>query len=230
MSVRPRSVLVSLLTGAVALAGAADARAAFPGGNGLLGYSATANGRLYMRDSHGALHRVKTPGRPRDPAFSPQGLRVAYDTADGRLWTSYLDGKPLLLATGVTPSRDPAWSPGGDRIAFAGGSFGRRDLFTVGAYGRGRASSPSTRPTTTRRRGPRSTSSPSCARPAHARRHHDHARLRRRSAAADARERGRRVPGVVARGRRIAFARAARRGRQLYVMARTPAPSAGSRD
>jgi hypothetical protein len=136
---RPRSVLVSLLAGAIALAGAAEARAAFPGRNGLMAYSATANGRLYVRDGHGALHRVKTPGRPRDPAFSPQGLRVAYDTANGRLWTSYLDGKPLPLATGVNPSRDPAWSPAGDRVAFAGGRFGRRDLFTIGAYGRGRA-------------------------------------------------------------------------------------------
>jgi hypothetical protein len=137
--VRLRPVLIGLLATAAALAGAAQAHATFPGRNGLMAYSATANGRLYMRDSHGALHRLKTPGRPRDPAFSPQGLRVAYDTADGRLWTSYLDGKPLLLATGVKPSRDPAWSPAGERIAFAGGRVGRRELFTIGAYGRGRA-------------------------------------------------------------------------------------------
>ncbi|HEY7077443.1 MAG TPA: metallophosphoesterase [Solirubrobacteraceae bacterium] len=138
MPVRPRTALITLLAAAAGLAGAADAQAAFPGRNGLMGYAATANGRLYVRDSHGALRRVRTPGPPRDPAFSPEGLRVAYGTADGRLWTSYLDGKPLPLGTHVTPSRNPAWSPAGDRIAFAGGRDGRRDLYTIGAYGRGR--------------------------------------------------------------------------------------------
>jgi WD40-like Beta Propeller Repeat/Calcineurin-like phosphoesterase len=127
---------------AVALAPATGAQAAFRGHNGLLGYAGRASKLIYLRgtDGHGVVRRLAASGRPQDPAFSPQGLRIAYATSDGRLWTSYLDGSPPLpIVTHVSQSRDPTWSPGGDRIAFAGGPVGARDIFTVVADGSGLA-------------------------------------------------------------------------------------------
>jgi acid phosphatase type 7 len=134
-----RALLICLVLAAAALAGPAAAQAAFAGRDGLLAYEGKATGQLYLRKANGTgLQRLAAPGRPSQPAFSPQGLRLAYATADGRLWISLLaGGPPLPLVTRVAPSRDPTWSPGGDRIAFAGGAVGARDLFSIGADGGG---------------------------------------------------------------------------------------------
>jgi dipeptidyl aminopeptidase/acylaminoacyl peptidase len=83
------------------------------------------------------MRRLTAVGRPQNPAFSPQGLRIAFGTGDGKLWMTYLaaGSRVLPLVTHVGPSRDPTWSPGGDRIAFAGGPVGARDIFSIVADG-----------------------------------------------------------------------------------------------
>jgi acid phosphatase type 7 len=123
---------------ALVLAAASDAHAAFRGRNGMVAYAGRAPGVLYLRGTDGrAVRRLTAVGRPQDPAFSPQGQRLAFGTGDGKLWMTYLGaGSRLLpLVTHVNPSRDPTWSPGGDRIAFAGGPIGARDIFSIGADG-----------------------------------------------------------------------------------------------
>jgi gamma-glutamyltranspeptidase len=73
---------------------------------------------------------AQTPRGARDPAWSPDGRRLAISYLD-RIWTSSpdgRDGKPLRSSGGNAPlegvERDPTWSPDGRFIAFAldGGS------------------------------------------------------------------------------------------------------------
>jgi acid phosphatase type 7 len=134
-----RAAVICVVAAFAALAGAPAAHAAYSGKNGLLAYEGKATSQLYMRRASGrGATRLVAAGRPRDPAFSPQGRRLAYGTGDGKLWISLLDGSATLpLVTRVAPSRDPTWSPGGDSIAFAGGPQGARDLFSIVADGTG---------------------------------------------------------------------------------------------
>jgi gamma-glutamyltranspeptidase/glutathione hydrolase len=74
----------------------------------------------------------------RDPAFAPDGKRIAVSWLEA-LWTMTPDGrdqKRLVTTTGAWVSeRDPAWSPDGRQVAFAADSDGAFDLFVVPAGG-----------------------------------------------------------------------------------------------
>ena len=75
------------------------------------------------------------PGRPADPAFSPQGLRIAF-TTNSEIWVMFASGANAREVTvGPEPSRDPTWSPAGDALAFARGYAGDRNLYTVSIDG-----------------------------------------------------------------------------------------------
>jgi acid phosphatase type 7 len=112
--------------------------AAFPGRNGNLAYHGRASekGVIYVRRGDGTrLRRLRVPGRPSDPRFSPLGRRIAF-TSSGAIWVMNADGTD---ARRVTPpgvrARQPAWSPDGAMLAFAGGPAGRRDLYSIGLDG-----------------------------------------------------------------------------------------------
>jgi gamma-glutamyltranspeptidase/glutathione hydrolase len=67
--------------------------------------------------------QTATPRGARDPAWSPDGKRLAFSYFD-RIWTSTPDGKsakPLRpeRADGAAVERDPHWSPDGKSIVFA---------------------------------------------------------------------------------------------------------------
>src|SRR3954447_4556917 len=85
-----------------------------------------------------ALTVAQTPPTAafREPAWSPDGRRLAIIVAD-RLWTVRPDGsqeRPLTTVPGN--EREPAWSPDGRRIAFASDRGGEGfDLYTVAADG-----------------------------------------------------------------------------------------------
>jgi Tol biopolymer transport system component len=71
----------------------------------------------------------------RDPAWSPDGKRLAIVVID-RIWTMQPDGRDgaeLTKTPGV--EREPAWSPDGKRIAFAADRGDGFDLYVVGAHG-----------------------------------------------------------------------------------------------
>jgi acid phosphatase type 7 len=124
-----------LLTGL----GMPDAAAgAFPGRNGELAYHGRASetGVIYVRRSDGSpLRRLRVPGRPSDPRYSPLGRRIAF-TSSGAIWVTGSDGSDTRR---VTPpglrARNPAWSPDGSALAFAGGSAGSRDIYRIGLDG-----------------------------------------------------------------------------------------------
>ena len=74
----------------------------------------------------------------RDPAFSPDGKRIAVSWLES-VWTMTPDGrdeKPLVTTRGQWVSeRDPAWSPDGKSIAFAADTAGGYDLYVAPASG-----------------------------------------------------------------------------------------------
>lgn len=72
-----------------------------------------------------------------DPAWSPDGKRIAVSYLD-RIWTMTPDGRqPKALVAEAPPSRaavverDPAWSPDGTRIAFSTNRGGAFDIYTA---------------------------------------------------------------------------------------------------
>jgi gamma-glutamyltranspeptidase len=76
------------------------------------------------------------PRGARDPAWSPDGRRLAISYLD-RIWTSSPDGRDgrLLRPESASIERDPAWSPDGRSIAFAVDSGSGFDIYVAPAGG-----------------------------------------------------------------------------------------------
>ena len=71
----------------------------------------------------------------RDPAWSPDGKRLAVVIVD-RIWTTSPDGRDGHELTRLVASeREPAWSPDGKRIAFVANRGDGFDLYVVDARG-----------------------------------------------------------------------------------------------
>ena len=75
------------------------------------------------------------PPGMRDPAWSPDGKRLAVVVLD-RIWTMQPDGREgAELTKAPALEREPAWSPDGKRIAFAADRGDGFDLYIVNAHG-----------------------------------------------------------------------------------------------
>ena len=75
------------------------------------------------------------PPGMRDPAWSPDGKRLAVVVLD-RIWTMQPDGREgTELSRIPAVEREPAWSPDGKRIAFAADRGNGFDLYVVSAPG-----------------------------------------------------------------------------------------------
>src|SRR5262245_21383777 len=71
----------------------------------------------------------------RDPAWSPDGKRLAVVVLD-RIWVMQSDGRDAAeLTKGPGSEREPAWSPDGKRIAFVSDRGDGFDLYVAGTRG-----------------------------------------------------------------------------------------------
>jgi Tol biopolymer transport system component len=92
-------------------------------------------------DGNGLVRLTRSPGYDGDPAWSPDGTRIAFvsdrsGTSD--VWVVDADGGHLARLTSVDGAERPTWSPTGGRIVFGhDDSSGSSGLYVMNADGSG---------------------------------------------------------------------------------------------
>jgi Tol biopolymer transport system component len=129
-----RAQRLPLIAGAVALAAAvvaiSPAWGGFPGDNGLIAYACGADICVVEADGTGGKTLVASAT---DPAWSADGLELAYVKAGVGILVSTVDSTGTITGTITTgaaaTARHPTWSPDGLKIAYTNGG----DIWTINA-------------------------------------------------------------------------------------------------
>ena len=144
-----RGLFTTLVLLAVWAALPVSAHAVYPGTNGKLSFSSSRNGfpadnDLYTMDAAGT-NQLRISSLDRDeayPAWSPDGLKIAYDRNAGMrsdIWVANADGSNAVqLTTNSTDDTRASWNDQATKIVFAsdrGNGRGMYDLFTMNANG-----------------------------------------------------------------------------------------------
>jgi Ca2+-binding RTX toxin-like protein len=108
--VRRLLVLVAAATAALGLLGAAQG--AFPGTNGLIGFTCGTNVCQALSDGSSAGVLISNAT---DPVWSPDGSKIAF-SRNGDIWTANADGTSATLF--VSGATNPTWAPNGTTIAY----------------------------------------------------------------------------------------------------------------
>jgi len=135
--------LAALALGLLLASIAGTAGAAFPGANGKIAFQSDRDGNpeVYVMNSDGS-GQTRLTNEPRsdvEPAFSPDGTRIAFVSQrnGGGLHVMDADGSgPIRLTSDLEGGSKPAFSPDGAEIAFVGIQTGF-DIFTMNADGSG---------------------------------------------------------------------------------------------
>jgi Tol biopolymer transport system component len=140
-------LVLAVLVAVVTLAGIRPAGAAFPGDNGKIAFQSTrhvAAGEIYTIAPGGTAKRITVSNGSADPAYSPDGSRIAFVSTGNQIFVMNADGSGRRqVTTSATAKSQPTWSSDGSRIAYVSNSFdvdGQTDLeiWAINADGTGR--------------------------------------------------------------------------------------------
>jgi Tol biopolymer transport system component len=105
---------------------------------GLIAFSRVANGLAAIMvtrpDGTGMTALFAGPGNNVQPAWSPDGSRIAWATENG-IRLAQADGRGVVQLTEDRRDRDPAWSPDGTSIVFASNRDGDFEIYVVPVNG-----------------------------------------------------------------------------------------------
>ncbi|NLB94548.1 MAG: hypothetical protein GX785_02450 [Armatimonadetes bacterium] len=91
-------------------------------------------------DGSGQKQLTHDPGNQVEPAWSPNGLRIAYASNEEGDYEIYLltlsTGEKAKLPVGPSEERHPTWAPGGDTLAFSSDREGLPKIYSMKADGR----------------------------------------------------------------------------------------------
>jgi Tol biopolymer transport system component len=138
---------LAVVAAVVMLEGIRPAEAAFPGTNGKIAFQSdrqVAAGEIYSIIPGGTAKRITISNGSTDPAYSPDGSRIAFVSTGNQIFVMNADGSGRRqITTSATVKSQPTWSPDGSRIAYVSNSFdvdGQTDLeiWAINADGTGR--------------------------------------------------------------------------------------------
>ena len=121
------SVTLALLFVTIAFLAVPRAEATYPGGNGLIVFESGFSLYVMASDGSSAPVKITTDADPfTDPAFSPDGTKIAYSRAvagAAAIYVSPFDPSSPTLTSAVkvtngTTDGSPTWSPDGSNLAF----------------------------------------------------------------------------------------------------------------
>lgn len=133
--------LAGLLAAVVWAFGAASATATPPGENGLLTFASERDGNseIYVATADGTtqVRLTDDPAADTDPAFSPDGTKIAFVSdrdGDREIYVMNADGTGQTRITDRPgDDMDPAWSPDGSRLAIRRNVEGNNEIFLIDA-------------------------------------------------------------------------------------------------
>ncbi len=115
------ALLVATAAGALAVATAGAAQAAYPGTDGRIAF--VRSHQIYSIGSDGSgLRQLTTANQNDHPKWSPDGTRIAYvhHSAGGnsQIWVMNADGSHQQQVTGGHYATEPSWSPDGQWLVY----------------------------------------------------------------------------------------------------------------
>jgi Ca2+-binding RTX toxin-like protein len=140
-------LVLAVAAAVVMLAWIRPAAAAFPGTNGKIAFQSNrdvASGEIYTITPGGTAKRLTVSNGNSDPAYSPDGSRIAFVSTGNQIFVMNADGSGRRqVSTTPTAKMEPTWSSDGSRIAYVSNSFdvdGQTDLeiWAINADGTGR--------------------------------------------------------------------------------------------